>query len=56
MCLAGVSVRCVEDIIEALWCSKVSPTNISELNKKAYVRIGNWGNQLLQSGKYPVLM
>lgn len=29
----------VEDINEALWGSKVSPPTISELNKKAYVRI-----------------
>ena len=37
MYLAGVSVRRVEDITEALWGSKVSPATISELNKKAYV-------------------
>ena len=35
MYLAGVSVRRVEDITEALWGSKVSPVTISELNKKA---------------------
>ena len=34
MYLAGVSVRRVEDITEALWGSKVSPSTISELNKK----------------------
>ena len=39
MYLAGVSVRRVEDITEALWDSKVSPATISELNKKAYVHI-----------------
>ena len=39
MYLAGVSVRRVEDITEALWGSKVSPVTISELNKKAYVHI-----------------
>ena len=33
---AGVSVRRVEDITEALWGTKVSPGRISELNKKAY--------------------
>lgn len=33
--LAGVSVRRLEDIAEALWDSKVSPVTISELNKKA---------------------
>ena len=37
MYLAGVSVRRVEDITEALWGSKVSASTISELNKKAYV-------------------
>ena len=30
MYLAGVSVRRVEDITEALWGSKVSPATISE--------------------------
>ena len=39
MYLAGVSVRRVEDITEALWGSKVSPSTISELNKKAYRNI-----------------
>ena len=34
MYLAGVSVRRVEDIIEALWRTKVSPGTISELNSK----------------------
>ena len=32
MYLAGVSVRRVEDIIEALWGTKVSLGTISELN------------------------
>lgn len=53
MYLAGVSVRRVEDITEALWGSKVSPTTISELNKKAYVHIEEWQNRPLQGGKYP---
>ena len=35
MYLAGVSVRRVEDITEALWGSKVSPSTISDLNKKS---------------------
>ena len=39
MYLAGVSVRRVEDITEALWGSKVSPSTISELNKKAYAGV-----------------
>jgi len=53
MYLAGVSVRRVEDITEALWGSKVSPSTISELNKKAYVHIEDWRNRPLQGGKYP---
>jgi len=53
MCLAGVSVRRVEDITEALWGSKVSPATISELNKKAYVHIEDWRGRPLQGGKYP---
>ena len=53
MYLAGVSVRRVEDITEALWDSKVSPSTISELNKKAYVNIEAWQNRPLQGGRYP---
>lgn len=53
MYLAGVSVRRVEDITEALWGSKVSPSTISELNRKAYVHIEEWRNRPLKGGKYP---
>ena len=52
MCLAGVSVRRVEDISEALWGSRVSASTISDLNQKAYVHIEEWRNRKL-SGKYP---
>lgn len=52
MYLAGVSVRRVEDITEALWGTKVSPSTISELNKKAYVHIENWRNRQLTHGTY----
>jgi len=52
MYLAGVSVRRVEGITEALWGSKVSASTISELNKKAYVNIEAWRNRPLQGGKY----
>ena len=55
MYLAGVSVRRVEDITEALWGTKVSPATISELNKKAYVHIEDWRNRPLQGGKYPYI-
>jgi len=53
MYLAGVSVRRVEDITEALWGAKVSPATISELNKKAYLHIEEWRNRPLKGGKYP---
>lgn len=53
MYLAGVSVRRVEDITEALWGSRVSPATISELNKKAYVHIEEWRNRPLQGKNYP---
>ena len=53
MYLAGVSVRRVEDITEALWGTKVSPATISELNKKAYVHIEEWRNRQLTGGQYP---
>lgn len=52
MYLAGVSVRRVEDITEALWGTKVSPGTISELNKKVYSHIENWRNRPL-TGTYP---
>lgn len=45
MYLAGVSVRRVEDITEALWGTKVSPGTISNLNKKAYENIEQWRNR-----------
>ena len=34
MYLAGISVRRVEDITEALWGTRVSPSTVSNLNKK----------------------
>jgi ribosomal protein L35 len=38
MYLAGVSVRRVEDITEALWGTRVSPSTVSELNQKIAVK------------------
>jgi hypothetical protein len=35
MYLAGVSVRRVEDITEALWSTRVSPSTVSDLNREA---------------------
>jgi transposase-like protein len=55
MYLAGVSVRRVEDITEALWGSKVSPSTISELNKKAYGNIEAWRNRRLEGKEYPYM-
>jgi len=52
MYLAGVSVRRVEDITQALWGTRVSPGTISELNKKVYVKIDQWRNRQLQ-GNHP---
>lgn len=52
MCLAGVSVRRVEDITEALWGTRVSAGTVSELNKKLYERIEQWRNRPLE-GDYP---
>lgn len=55
MYLAGVSVRRVEDITEALWGTKVSPGTISNLNKKAYENIERWRNRPLSSEEYPYI-
>ena len=51
MYLAGVSVRRVEDITEALWGTRVSPGTISSLNQKAYGNIETWRCRPL-SGEY----
>jgi putative transposase len=48
MYLAGVSVRRVEDITEALWGTKVSAGTVSELNKKAYANIEKWRNRPIE--------
>lgn len=49
MYLAGVSVRRVEDITEALWGTKVSPGTISNLNKKIYEEIEKWRNEPIKN-------
>ena len=51
MYLAGVSVRRVEDITEALWGTRVSPGTVSNLNKKVYERIEKWLNAPIE-GEY----
>ena len=52
MYLAGVSVRRVEDITEALWGTKVSPSTVSNLNKKIYGQIEAWRNKPIE-GQHP---
>lgn len=52
MYLAGVSVRRVEDITEALWGTRVSPSTVSELNQKIYTHIEAWRNRRLE-GAHP---
>jgi len=52
MYLAGVSLRRVEDIKEALWGTRVSPRTDSELNRKIYSQIEAWRNRLLE-GSHP---
>jgi putative transposase len=51
MYLAGVSVRRVEDVTEALWGTRVSPSTVSELNQKIYAKIEAWRNRPLE-GKH----
>ena len=48
MYLAGVSVRRVEDITEALWGTRISPSTVSELNQKIYVQIDAWRNRPIE--------
>lgn len=52
MYLAGVSVRRVEDITEALWGTRVSAGAVSRLNQKVYARIEAWRNEAIE-GEHP---
>jgi putative transposase len=54
MYLAGVSVRRVEDITEALWGTRVSPSTVSSLNKKIYASIEAWRMRPIE-GEHPYL-
>ena len=54
MYLAGVSVRRVEDITEALWGTRVSSGTVSRLNQKIYRHIEAWRNREITSG-FPYL-
>ena len=50
--LIGVSVRRVEDITEALWGTRVSPSTVSELNKKIFGTIEAWRSRPIE-GEHP---
>jgi transposase-like protein len=50
MYLAGVSVRRVEDITEALWGTRVSPSTVSELNQKIAGQIDAWRHRPIEGG------
>ena len=52
MYLAGVSVRRIEGITEALWGARVSPGTVSNLNKKIYERIEKWRSRPIE-GNHP---
>jgi len=52
MYLAEVSVQRVEDITEALWGTRVSPSTVSELNQKIYAQIEAWRNRPIE-GNHP---
>lgn len=54
MYLAGVSVRRVEDITEALWGTRVSSGTVSRLNQKIYRHIEAWRNRRIE-GEFPYL-
>ena len=47
MYLAGVSVRRVEDITQALWGTRVSAGTVSHLNQKIYQTIEDWRNRTI---------
>jgi len=52
MYLAGVSVRRVEDITQALWGTKVSASTVSDLNAKIYEQIEDWRQRPIE-GTHP---
>jgi putative transposase len=52
MYLAGVSVRRVEDITQALWGTRASASTVSDLNQKIYGKINEWRERALV-GEFP---
>lgn len=55
MYLAGVSIRKVEGITEALWGSRVSPSTTSDLNQKIFERVEAWRSRPLER-VYPYVL
>jgi len=54
MYLAGVSVRRVEDVTEALWGTRVSSGTVSRLNQKIYKKIEQWRMSPIE-GEHPIV-
>ena len=54
MYLAGVSVRRVEDVTEALWGTRVSSGTVSRLNQKIYKKIEQWRMCPIE-GEHPIV-
>ncbi len=52
MYLAGVSMRRVEDITEALWGTRASASTVSELTQKVYGQIEQWLGKAIE-GEHP---
>ena len=52
MYLAGVSMRRVEDITQALWGTRVGASTVSDLNQRIYGKIEEWRQQPLV-GEFP---
>jgi putative transposase len=52
MHLAGVSVRRIEDITQALWGTRVPASTVSDLNQKIHRKINEW-RERPQVGEFP---
>ncbi|HEX2995035.1 MAG TPA: IS256 family transposase, partial [Anaerolineales bacterium] len=52
MYLAGVSMRRVEDITEALWGTRVSAGTVSDLSQRVYGQIETWRSRPIE-GEHP---
>ena len=52
MCLAGASIRRIEDVSELPWGAPVSPGTVSNLSERAFTSIEAWRSRLLE-GKHP---